>query len=333
MKVLIVDDSRAMRMIVMRTLRQAGLGEMTIQEASNGAEALKAIRAELPDIVLSDWNMPVMTGMELLQHLKTEGIHVKLGFVTSESSDEMKKTAKDTGALFFITKPFSPELLQDAQPVIGYVAGPRAARACSRRYLGQDGGCRSCRWCPRRATMEYHAGAAQAQPTARVRRAVRQGSDDEKDRAAHRRRERRRRHRHLARATMAPCAPVRATQRSPAVPARRSLCRRRRWRSAVSSKAGRIADTILENLREVLNIAHQFFHDPGTPHMILREVLVTPCSLPAHVAQVLGKPAGRSGRGACHPWLRTGQDGTAPRLMERSRRERRPQHPHPDRRG
>lgn len=63
--------------------------------------------------------------------------------------------------------------------------------------------------------------------------------------------------------------------------------------AAQSSKAGRIADTILENLREVLNIAHQFFHDPGTPHMILREVLVTPCSLPAHVAQVLGKPAGR----------------------------------------
>ncbi|MBI4878654.1 MAG: response regulator [Planctomycetes bacterium] len=114
MKILIVDDSRAMRMIVMRTLRQAGFADHKLAEAANGAEALKSIESEPPDLVLCDWNMPEMSGIELLGRLRAEGRGVKFGFVTSEGNPEMKTTARDAGALFFVTKPFSVEAFQDA---------------------------------------------------------------------------------------------------------------------------------------------------------------------------------------------------------------------------
>ena len=65
MKILIVDDSKAMRMIVARTLNQTDLSGFTKIEASNGVEALEKIEQESPDLVLSDWNMPEMKGIEL----------------------------------------------------------------------------------------------------------------------------------------------------------------------------------------------------------------------------------------------------------------------------
>ena len=120
MKILVVDYSKAMRSIVMRTLRQAGFGDHTISEATTGADALGQIRAARPDLVLSDWNMPEMSGIELLKALGTEGIRVKFGFVTSESTPEMKRLAEESGALFLITKPFTVDSFQAAlTPVIG----------------------------------------------------------------------------------------------------------------------------------------------------------------------------------------------------------------------
>ena len=109
MKIRIVDDSKAMRSIVRRHVSQAGFEGADITEAENGQEALDTIRAGRPDIVLSDWNMPVMTGIELLEALRTEGNDVPLGFVTSESSADFKDRAFDAGAAFMITKPFTAD--------------------------------------------------------------------------------------------------------------------------------------------------------------------------------------------------------------------------------
>jgi two-component system chemotaxis response regulator CheY len=109
MKILIVDDSKAMRSIVRRHVTQAGFLDAEIVEAENGQEALTEIRAAEPDVVLSDWNMPVMTGIELLEALRAEGVGVPLGFVTSESSPDFKERAFDAGAAFMITKPFTAE--------------------------------------------------------------------------------------------------------------------------------------------------------------------------------------------------------------------------------
>jgi two-component system chemotaxis response regulator CheY len=109
MKILIVDDSKAMRAIVRRHVAQAGFESAEISECENGQEALEAVRSARPDVVLSDWNMPVMTGIELLESLRAESIDVPLGFVTSESSDEFKERAFDSGASFMITKPFTAD--------------------------------------------------------------------------------------------------------------------------------------------------------------------------------------------------------------------------------
>jgi two-component system chemotaxis response regulator CheY len=120
MRILIVDDSKAMRMIVRRTLRQAGFGQHEVEEAENGAQALDMIRSSPPALVLSDWNMPQMSGLELLQALRDEGIKVKLGFVTSETADEMRALAAEQGAAFLITKPFTEETFRQVlEPLLG----------------------------------------------------------------------------------------------------------------------------------------------------------------------------------------------------------------------
>ena len=114
MKILVVDDSKAMRMIVKRTLRQAGFGDCEVEEASHGKEALEVIGRGPPDLVLSDWNMPEMTGIELLEALRASGNQVKLGFVTTEGTAEMRSRASDAGALFLISKPFTADHFKEA---------------------------------------------------------------------------------------------------------------------------------------------------------------------------------------------------------------------------
>ena len=114
MKILIADDSRVMRQIVVRTLRQAGHGGHEIVEAENGKQALEMVTTERPDLVLSDWNMPEMTGIDCLSALRASGSDVAFGFVTSEGSDEMRQRAQAAGAAFLIAKPFTPEAFDDA---------------------------------------------------------------------------------------------------------------------------------------------------------------------------------------------------------------------------
>jgi two-component system chemotaxis response regulator CheY len=117
-KILIVDDSRVMRQIVTRTLRQAGFSGHDLVEAADGKQAVEAVLAESPDLVLSDWNMPEMTGLEVLQALRTSGVQVPFGFVTSEGTAEMRKAAEGAGALFLITKPFTADVFRDVLETI-----------------------------------------------------------------------------------------------------------------------------------------------------------------------------------------------------------------------
>ena len=114
MKILIADDSRVMRQIVIRTLRQAGYDGHEIIEAEDGRDAYDKVVTENPDLVLSDWNMPKMTGIECLQALRSAGQTVPFGFVTSEGSPEMREKAANAGALFLIAKPFTEDTFKDA---------------------------------------------------------------------------------------------------------------------------------------------------------------------------------------------------------------------------
>ena len=115
MKILVVDDSKAMRAIVKRALgaldRVAGA---VILEAADGREALDTILQQRPDLVLSDWNMPEMSGMELLHAVNDAGCHVVFGLVTSESTPDRHELAKAAGASFVVTKPFTGESIDRA---------------------------------------------------------------------------------------------------------------------------------------------------------------------------------------------------------------------------
>ncbi len=115
MKILVVDDSKAMRMIVRRSLMNApAYAGATVVEAENGQQALEQVAAESPDVILSDWNMPEMNGIEFLEALAAKGPHVPFGFVTSESTPEMHERATSAGAKFLVSKPFTPESLAAA---------------------------------------------------------------------------------------------------------------------------------------------------------------------------------------------------------------------------
>jgi two-component system chemotaxis response regulator CheY len=120
MKLLVVDDSRVMRQIVIRTLRQAGYDGHDVVEAENGADGLNKALADRPDLILSDWNMPEMSGLEFLKALRGNGENTPFGFVTSEGSDTMRSQADAAGALFLIAKPFTADTFADAlAPVLG----------------------------------------------------------------------------------------------------------------------------------------------------------------------------------------------------------------------
>lgn len=114
MKVLVADDSRVMRQIILRTLRQAGYGHFDYIEAADGVDALAKIAEHSPALVLSDWNMPNLTGIQLLHTLRAQRNGVRFGFVTSEGSQEMRAVAARAGASFLIAKPFTAESFRDA---------------------------------------------------------------------------------------------------------------------------------------------------------------------------------------------------------------------------
>ncbi|WP_420452487.1 response regulator [Ilumatobacter sp.] len=114
MRVLVVDDSKAMRMIVSRTLRQTTLEISELREAEDGTDALAILSEYDADLVLCDWNMPNMNGIDLLEQLRAAGDERTFGFVTSESNPAMWDTASAAGASFLITKPFTAERFSEA---------------------------------------------------------------------------------------------------------------------------------------------------------------------------------------------------------------------------
>src|SRR3954468_21028143 len=89
MKILIVDDSRVMRQIVTRSLRQAGYTGHEVVEAEDGAEGLRAFEEHNPELVLSDWAMPRLSGLEMLIALRSRGEEVPVLFVTWERSADV----------------------------------------------------------------------------------------------------------------------------------------------------------------------------------------------------------------------------------------------------
>jgi two-component system chemotaxis response regulator CheY len=107
---LVVDDSRVVRKVARRMLENNGY---LVEEAEDGAVALSACRAHLPDAILLDWNMPVMNGIEFLRALRAEfgPDNPIVLFCTTENDLSFVEAAIAAGAQEFIMKPFDESIL------------------------------------------------------------------------------------------------------------------------------------------------------------------------------------------------------------------------------
>ena len=113
--ILIVDDSKTIRAVINKTIEIAGVPVANIWEAANGQEALEILREQWVDIVFADINMPVMTGIELVDKMSEEGIinSVPVVIVSTEGSRQRIDDLRARGVRAYLRKPFTPEALKD----------------------------------------------------------------------------------------------------------------------------------------------------------------------------------------------------------------------------
>lgn len=129
---LIVDDSRAIQAIVRRVVESCRYPDADIRVASNGEEALNILQTFTPQLVITDWHMPKVSGLELLQSMRQSGmVDIKVGFITTESSESLLNQARNNGAIFVINKPFKDDVLiqhvKEAVPLLAAASTPAAA--------------------------------------------------------------------------------------------------------------------------------------------------------------------------------------------------------------
>ena len=123
MRALVVDDSRTMRMMLRRSLMQMGY---EVIEAGDGQQALDQIeKSGAPDLALVDWNMPVMTGYELILEVRArrELDSMVIIMVTSETEATQVQRALDAGANEFVMKPFTEQALREKMGLLGIAPG------------------------------------------------------------------------------------------------------------------------------------------------------------------------------------------------------------------
>jgi two-component system chemotaxis response regulator CheY len=122
-RALVVDDSRAMRAILSKALVESGF---EVVQAANGREAIETMDREglTFSLVLLDWNMPEITGIEVLETLRSrsELRGVRMVMATTETEIEQMARALETGADEYVMKPFTREALEDKLRLIGALA-------------------------------------------------------------------------------------------------------------------------------------------------------------------------------------------------------------------
>ncbi len=112
MKILVVDDFQTMRRIIRNYLRQLGFNN--VEEAEDGDVALEKLIETQFDFVITDWNMPKMTGIDLLKKIRAENNfkNIPVLIITAEAEKENVVQAAQAGVNDYIVKPFTPEVLQ-----------------------------------------------------------------------------------------------------------------------------------------------------------------------------------------------------------------------------
>ncbi|WP_298301338.1 response regulator [uncultured Erythrobacter sp.] len=116
---LVVDDSKVIRKVSRHILETLGFA---VEEAENGKLGLEACDTAMPDVILLDWNMPVMTGIEFISHLRKSpgGDKPKVVFCTTENDVSHIREAISAGADEYVMKPFDHETLQIKLQLVGF---------------------------------------------------------------------------------------------------------------------------------------------------------------------------------------------------------------------
>ena len=109
MHALVVDDSNVMRRVVCGALRRAGMEN--VDEAADGLEAVDAVKKVSYSLVMMDWNMPNMNGLEAVVAIRESGQTMPIIMVTTESDKSQVLDAVRAGVNGFITKPFTPDII------------------------------------------------------------------------------------------------------------------------------------------------------------------------------------------------------------------------------
>ena len=112
--ILVVDDSSPMRAVIKKVIKASGFNIGHMLEAGNGNEAIEVLNSHWLDLVLTDYNMPHMDGLGLLQHMKGNELmkDIPVVMVTTEGSDQRVVDFMAHGATAYIKKPFSPEQIK-----------------------------------------------------------------------------------------------------------------------------------------------------------------------------------------------------------------------------
>jgi two-component system chemotaxis response regulator CheY len=114
---LVVDDSKVIRKVARHILETL---DFSVDEAEDGREALSRCEASMPDVILLDWNMPVMSGMEFLRALRKGGnVQPKVVFCTTENDIAHIRAAIDAGADEYVMKPFDRDTLHSKLQIVG----------------------------------------------------------------------------------------------------------------------------------------------------------------------------------------------------------------------
>jgi len=114
MRIITVDDSSTMRRIIKNTLKRIGYGDEVL-EAENGKEALEVLENREVDLIITDWNMPVMDGLTFVKKIRSNKKYddVPIIMVTTEAAKEDIITALKAGVNNYIVKPFTPQVLKE----------------------------------------------------------------------------------------------------------------------------------------------------------------------------------------------------------------------------
>jgi len=263
MNILVVDSSRVMRQITRRMLRRAGFRPKRVVEATHQQQALRILGSFRPDVVLADWDEQSVDGLALLDALRERGDATPVALVTTECTAQRRLMAMKAGAAFLLAKPFSPETMRSTLREQGFEPTRSVRPGVPVNEAPPDFGAHALSSVlSRLIDLRVRAAIVQPVPVASVPQVAAYYTDDQ------------------GRLTY-----VALCDRPVAMGLAGRLGLRTSTTVIELASAGRVTDTLAEDMQEVFNVLTRLFNDAGGRHVRLCDVRVEgPCpvmTLPA----------------------------------------------------